>query len=245
MDASASSPAKASARAGAAACRQPGARRLRGWKWVLTAIAVLAGVTALTALSRATDFGWSDFQALLGRLPVGWTLALMAVLPLTGFSVVFVYLIAGARFGPVLGGVVVAGVTAVHLTASHFIARGVFRRPIARLLKRRGHVLPRVAPDARAPAAVMMALMPGLPYSLRNYLLPLSGVPLSTYFWICLPIYVARSYVTIALGDQSDHLSVQTLLVLAGILGLKLAVCGLILLRLRRRSRPVFLPDQT
>lgn len=213
--------------------------RWRSWLGLTGAALVVSGIVALFWF---TDLSWSDVHATLQRLPAWLAIALMAVLPLTGFSVAVVYVVAGARFGPWLGGAVVAGITVVHLLGSYWIARGVLRGPLERFLARRRHRLPRVTSQAHASVAAMAALMPGLPYFVRNYLLPLSGIPLRTYFWICLPIYVGRSYVTLFLGDLSGDLSVQRVLILGAVLAAKLALCALILARLRRRTSTLLEP---
>lgn len=161
----------------------------------------------------------------------------MATLPVTGFSVGVIYLVAGAKFGPLLGGVAVAGATACHLVLTHWISRSFLRAPLLRLLERRGHRLPEIPAGENGAVSVMAALVPGVPYFARNYLLALSGIPLRTYFWICLPIYVARSYVTIFLGDLSGDPSRQRLVVLVLVYVAKLAVCAYLLARLRKRYK--------
>ena len=217
----------------------PRASRRRSWLGLAAAALAVIGIVAVFTF---TELSWSDVHTTLQGLPAWLAIALMAVLPLTGFSVAVVYVVAGARFGPWLGGVVVAGITVVHLLGSYWIARGFLRGPLERFLARRQHALPHVTPQAHVFVAAMAALMPGLPYFVRNYLLPLSGIPLQTYFWICLPIYVVRSYVTLFLGDLSGDLSVQRVLILGAVLAAKLAICGLILARLRRQTWPLLEP---
>jgi uncharacterized membrane protein YdjX (TVP38/TMEM64 family) len=83
----------------------------------------------------------------------------------------------------------------------------------------------------------MASLVPGIPYFARNYLLALSGVPLWTYFWICLPIYVARSYLTIFLGDLSSDPDGQKLFLIVAVYALKLGICAYLIRRLRQRYK--------
>ena len=197
----------------------------------------LVVVLALAGIAIFTDFDWEALQQKIAGLNSLLVLALMATLPVAGFSVSVVYLVAGAKFGPALGGLAVAGATAVHLLLTHWIARSFLREPLLRLLKRRNHHLPTIPPGENASVAVMAALVPGLPYFARNYLLALSGMPLRTYFWICLPIYVARSFVTIFLGDLTGDPSGRRLFVLAAVYAVKLSICAYLLARLRRRYK--------
>lgn len=205
-------------------------------RWILPLIA-LAGIAALAVLWMRGDFDWREIPARIAALNPFAVFALMAVLPVAGFSISIVYLVAGAKFGPVLGGVVVAGATAVHLLATYWICQTMLRGPLQRYLKRRGHELPHVPEGENVSVAAMAVLVPGLPYFARNYLLALTDVPLRVYFWICLPLYVARSYVTILLGDLGTEPDRKTLFLLGGVYVVKLSVCAYLIWRIRRRIK--------
>jgi uncharacterized membrane protein YdjX (TVP38/TMEM64 family) len=200
----------------------------------LLVIALLVGLAIEIASGRLDWRGMVDAIA-------GWNAAAVflaiALLPVAGFSVAITYLVAGAKFGPWLGGVAVAGATAVHLLASYAIAKSVLRGPIERFLARRRHHLPHVPAGENASVAAMAALVPGLPYAARNYLLALTDVPLRTYFWVCWPIYVVRSYVAILLGDLGAKPDSGTIAILAAVYAVKLAICVYLLWRIRRRLR--------
>ncbi len=203
-------------------------------RWWFAALA-LAAVGAAALVWTKADFEWQEVASRLAGLNTVAVLALMATLPIGGFSIAIVYLVAGAKFGPVLGGAVVAGVTAVHLAASYWISRSVLRGPIERFLKKRKHELPHVPEGENASVAAMAVLAPGIPYFARNYLLALTDVPFRVYFWVCLPLYVARSYVTILLGDLGTEPDTRTLAILAAVYVAKLGVCAYLIWRIRRR----------
>jgi uncharacterized membrane protein YdjX (TVP38/TMEM64 family) len=207
--------------------RQPPKRRA----WFAVAAAIVAGVI----LTGSIGVDWRALPQRITELNGAMVFALMSLLPVGGFSVGIIYLVAGAKFGPATGGMAVAGATAIHLLLTHWIAHGLLREPLLRLLARRGHRLQVVPAGENAAIAVMAALVPGIPYFARNYLLALSGVPLRIYFWICLPIYVARSYVTLFLGDLSGAPNRNGFLVLAAVYVVKLSVCAWLVARLRRR----------
>ena len=200
-------------------------------KWILLAVAVLIALGLVTGLSDEVD--WHALLRSLETLDRGQLLAVAAVLPLFGFSIAVVYLAVGAVFGGWVGLAVVAGITVVHLLGSHWIARSFFRAPVQRFLHRRRHQLPDVPEGEEWAVALMTALVPGLPYFVRNYLLALSDIPLRIYFWICWPVYVLRSSVVLFLGDFSDGFSGQRLAVLGSVLVLKVAVCAYLIHRLR------------
>ena len=203
-------------------------------RWGLLAVAVLAAAAVAVFWIRG-DFDWRSITARIAAFDPVAVLALMATLPIVGFSVSVTYLVAGLKFGPVLGGVAVAGATAVHLLATYWICQTMLRGPIERMLKRRGHALPHVPKGENVSVAAMAVLVPGLPYVARNLLLALTDVPLRVYFWVCLPLYVARSYVTILLGDLGMEPDRRTFMILALVYVLKLSVCAYLIWRIRRR----------
>lgn len=204
-------------------------------KWSLWGIAGLMALVALVSFSEEID--WEAWRHSLETMDQGPLLALVCVLPLFGFSIAVVYLVVGAVFGGWGGLAVVAGATAVHLLGSHWIARSFLRAPVLRFFHRRNYRLPEVPPGEEWTVALMTALVPGLPYFARNYLLALSGIPLRIYFWFCWPVYVLRSSIVIFLGDFRDGYSAQRMGVLGVVLVLKVAICAYLLHRLRRRHK--------
>jgi uncharacterized membrane protein YdjX (TVP38/TMEM64 family) len=94
-----------------------------------------------------------------------------------------------------------------------------------------------VPPGEHAAVTVMAVLAPGLPYFARNYLLALSDVPLRVYFWIAVPLYVARSYVTLFIGDLATAPSGRQLVVLVAVYAVKLGICAYLLWHIRRRLK--------
>jgi uncharacterized membrane protein YdjX (TVP38/TMEM64 family) len=207
----------------------------RRGRWFLAGGLILFG--AGVAVAVATHFDWTALHRELLSFPPVTSIVLMAALPLVGFSIAAVYVIAGAKFGLAGGGALIAALTAFHLVASHLIARTILRRPLERRLARYRGKLPALPPGEGPAVAILLALVPGLPYFVRNYLLALSGIPFRTYFWLCLPIYVLRSYVTLSLGDLSGELTRHKLVVLGVIYAVKLAICAYLLRRVQKRLR--------
>lgn len=209
----------------------------RNWAIVAGVVALLAaGVAALFAF---TEFDWHALMRWIERLHAVPLLIAMATLPLIAFPILPVYLVAGARFGPWGGGLVVALATAVHLVGSYVIARTVLRGPLERLLERWHAHIPAIPRDEEAAVALVAALVPGLPYVVRTYLLAMMGLRLRVYFWICLPIYVARSYVSILLGDLGTEPDRSRLFILGGVELVKIVICALVIWWLRQHHRRV------
>ena len=197
----------------------------------------MAGLAAVGLVLRYTDLTLANVTDWIDTLNPVAVIPLMAFLPIAGFPISVVYLVAGARFGPLWGGVVVAVITTVHLLGTYLIARSFLRAPLQRFIERKHAHLPEIPEDEQAAVCVIAALVPGLPYVVRNYLLALAGVKLRYYLGVCLPIYVARSYVTILLGDMSSDPSRTKIIVLVVIDVLKIAICAFVIWRLREHHR--------
>ena len=204
--------------------------------WTVAGVVVVC-IAAVTAIIFYTDISWAGITGWIERVNPVLALPLMAVLPILGFPIAIVYLFAGARFGPLGGGLVVAAITAVHMLGTYLIANSFLRGPLQRFIEKRHKRLPAIPEDEQAAVCVIATLVPGLPYFVRNYLLALGGVKLKYFFTVCLPIYVARSYVTILLGDMGSDPSKKKLFILLGVDGLKIAICAYVIWRLREHHR--------
>jgi len=209
----------------------------RAWWWA--AAAVVLGAGAIVAVLTLTSFDWAALVARIERLPSVPLIAAMALLPIFAFPILPVYLVAGARFGPWGGGVVITFATIVHLLGTYLIGHSVLRPHLQRLLARWHAPQPDIPRDEEAAVALIAALVPGVPYAARNYLFALLGLRLRIYFWIALPISVARSYVSILLGHLGTAPSRHRLFILLGVELLKAAICAFVLWRLRVHHRRV------
>jgi uncharacterized membrane protein YdjX (TVP38/TMEM64 family) len=162
---------------------------------------------------------------------------LMAVLPLVGFPISVVYLAIGARFGPLVGLPILLGITAFHLGVTYWITGSFLRKPLDRLIARRGYHLPEFRPGEQVGAGLIAILIPGLPYIVRNYLIVLTDIPLLVIFGVCVPLYVARSYVTIMMGDFATNPTAPQLLLLAAVFVLELVICAYLIWHLHQRRQ--------
>lgn len=195
-------------------------------------------IAVIVAIDLSDEIDWRALSRHLANVNPVLAVTLMALLPLMGFPISVVYLAIGARFGPVAGFPIVAGITAFHLGATYWITRSFLRKPLDRLIARRGYHLPEVRPGEQAAVGLLAALVPGLPYFVRNYLLALTDIRLRVIFGVCLPVYVARSYVSIMIGDLANDPSSGQFFLLAAIYVIKLAICAWIVWRLRRHRHP-------
>ncbi len=129
--------------------------------------------------------------------------ALLVVLPLVGFPVTVLHVVAGMRFGTGWGIALVGISIMLQLLASYALVH-LFRRRFTRWL---GALQKRVPQTAHGTMCLFTLLLPGVPYFAKNYVLPLLGVPLRIYLLWCFPIHFARSIVAVVFGDKSDDLT--------------------------------------
>ncbi|MEO5803923.1 MAG: hypothetical protein ABIR24_10360 [Verrucomicrobiota bacterium] len=202
--------------------------------WWIGGILVL--LVAATAFYFRDEFGLKDIHTHIASYHWIIVFLLVATLPIFGFSVFICYLVVGLKFGGGWGVAVMALATMVHLAGSHWIATSFLRKRIEAYIAKKKYKLPHVPEGENVSVSLMTSLIPGLPYFVRNYLLALAGIPLKTYFWVCLPIYVVRSVVTIFAADLSANFSGNKFIFLGGIFAVKIGICAYIVKRLRDKS---------
>jgi uncharacterized membrane protein YdjX (TVP38/TMEM64 family) len=198
------------------------ARRLTG---VLLVLAVVAGL--------GMAWGRVDVATLHARaraLPAAAVVAAIALLPLSGFPVSVLHLVAGVRFD-FLGGILVVAVTSV---LHHVLGWALVRLLPERCFKSLGPWRRQLAGAGHRDATLLCCLLPGMPYTVQLYLLPVIGTPFPLMFGLSAVLHTARAVVTILLGDVSDALTPGRLATLAVYYLVLLALSTLAVRRLRR-----------
>lgn len=194
----------------------------------LMILVALVATAALIAGWRHIDL--EGFHAWMKTLPAIAVAGLVGVLPLAGFPVSALHLAAGLRFDFAPALLVVAVTTLFQHVAAWALARMLPDRLFARLDPWRE----RLAGAGHREAAVLCCLLPGMPYTVQLYLLPVMSVPLKIICFISAPLHTARSVVTILLGNLSDDLTPTRVAVLIFYYLVIFAICGLSLRRMRR-----------
>lgn len=204
-------------------------------RWWITLVLILLAIGVGIYLNHR--YGWvKDLHLHIATYHWLIVFLLISTLPIFGFSIVICYMVVGSKFGPGWGVGVMALATMVHLLASHWIATSFLRKRIEAFIKKKDYKLPHVPEGENASISLMTAIIPGLPYFTRNYLLALAGIPLKTYFWICLPVYTLRSVLAIFAVGFSEDLTAQKVMIIGGIFVVKVGICAYIVKRLREKS---------
>lgn len=191
---------------------------------------VLAGAVLVAVAMLWGRFDVAEWAARARRWPAVPVLAAIAVLPLAGFPVSWLHVMAGVRFG--LGG----GMGAVALTSvlHHVLGWALVRVLPGRWLARLEPWRRQLAGAGHRDATLLCCLLPGMPYTAQLYLLPLMGTPFPLMFGLSSLLHTARAVVTILVGDLSDELTPGRLALLGAYYLLLCTLSALAVRRLRR-----------
>lgn len=205
-------------------------RRLRGLtrKQIALGTAVAIVLVAFAVGGRSLDL--DSFHAWTKRLPAAGVAALIAGLPLVGFPISALHLVAGLRFEFWTALPIVAAATLSQHVFCWCLVRALPVRFFARLDPWRR----KLAGAGHRQAAVLCCLLPGMPYTVQLYLLPVMGAPLRVLCLVSVPLHTSRATVTILLGNISDNLTPARVAVLVAYYLTVFTICGFTLRRLRR-----------
>ncbi|MFH1500163.1 MAG: DUF2934 domain-containing protein [Verrucomicrobiota bacterium] len=163
-------------------------------------------------------------------LPAVGVIIALSLLPLIGFPVSWLHLIAGVRFGFVGGIATVAWAGLCH----HFLGWLLVRVLPRRCFRRLDHWREKLVGAGHRDATLLCGLLPGMPYAVQLYVLPAIGTPLWMLLGLSTALHTGRALVTILLGDHGDELTPARLALLAGYYAVLLSVSYLALQRLRK-----------
>jgi len=107
--------------------------------------------------------------------PIGLIAAYM-ILPMIGFPILPLLILLGIRFDSLYGSIIMALIMPVHLAVSYWLGHTHIQTWIRRQAKSRGMTIPQLPKKHRFRFAFLFMALPGLSYTLKNYLLPLSGL---------------------------------------------------------------------
>ncbi len=210
---------------------------------------LLVRALIVLAIIGALSFFWSrldidDLHARAKALPGIGVIAAITFLPLVGFPVSWLHLIAGVRFD-FLGGMLVVAVTSV---LHHVLGWALFRILPNRFFARLDPWREKLRGAGHRDATLLCCLLPGMPYTVQLYLMPVIGVPFHLMFGLSAALHTARAVVTILFGDISADLTPPRIAALVGYYIVLFTVSALALRSLRRslamkKNNPTNQPD--
>ena len=172
-------------------------------------------VSAAIVLALAAWFAW-EHRANLSRenlvargqeLHAAWFIAAFFILPVLGFPISILTILAGVRFGLVGGMALAAGGTIFHHIAAYRITHGLFRDKVRERLERAGRKIPPIKKEHQVLLTALFAAIHGPPYAPKLYLLALTDIPFRIYLGVGAPIYILFCLVQIGAGSAVMNFS--------------------------------------
>lgn len=149
---------------------------------LMMVLLILAVVAGLFFYHRELLLLWEAVKS--GDTHPVYVIAVFIILPVFGFPILPLLFLVGTRFGSIIGSIIVFALIPIHLSISFWITNYVFRQPIEKMIKQRSLKIPNIPDAHRLKYSMLFMILPGLSYSLKNYILPLSGLPF-VLFMIC------------------------------------------------------------
>ena len=194
----------------------------RHWvKLLLLAVIIVAGCWWL----HSHRVEWSREAVVSygkGLSPV-WFIITFLVLPLLGFPISVMLVLAGVRFG-FWGGMALAAVGVFfHHIAAFRIVHGLFRQRLRDRIERAGYRIPELKKQNQVWFTALFAAIHGPPYSVKLYLLALTEIPLTIYLWAGAPVYIVFCAITVGAGSAAFTLRpIWIYLLVGGMIALSL-----------------------
>jgi uncharacterized membrane protein YdjX (TVP38/TMEM64 family) len=125
--------------------------------WIISAICVLICIVVFSFIDTKALHEWAK------SVPAWLVFVFMAILPVVGVPVTFLYVIGGARFGAIGGLIAAAFAIAINLLLTYWLTKFVLTRPIAAFFKKTKYKMPQVPDGEYVSVSLLTALVPGLP----------------------------------------------------------------------------------
>lgn len=111
-------------------------------------------------------------------------LTAMIILPLAGFPISAFYLFAGSAYEWWKATLLCSAALAVNMTLAYFLARSLLKTPVSHFMAKYHRELPELTQKNQFRVTFLVRSIPGVPFFMQNYMLPLLGVRFSHYLLI-------------------------------------------------------------
>ena len=154
--------------------------------------------------------------AFIEGLSLPWFLAAFLMLPLIGFPITPLLVVAGIRFGFASGMALATGAVFFHNIVAFRLTHGWFRERFRNRLARSGYAIPAIDPKHQAWFTALFAAIHGPPYAAKLYLLALTDIRFRIYLWVGAPIYAFFCVIPVGAGSAVDTLKPWVIYALVG-----------------------------
>ena len=158
---------------------------------------------------------------------------LFIFLPIIGFPIVLFLILLGVKFGIKTGTLIMFLCLPIHMVSSFLLANHFLKPPIENLVKKRGYRFPQMSESRLIWFSIVFMIVPGLSYTMKNFIFALSGISFGYYFLIGCIVNGIMGIPFIIAGDAAAG---KSFLILA-IVVLFLVVAYGFNLKIKRRYR--------
>lgn len=151
------------------------------------------------------------------NLPTFWFIVAYALLPVVGFPLSPLLVLAGVKFGFWQGMGVAAGGVFIHHLIVYPLVHGALRRRVSERLAKSDYSIPTPAEKNHLWFTAVFASIHGPPYAIKLYLLALTEVKFRVYLWVGAPVYII--FCVIPVGAGSSSIAVNPLWLYGGLIG--------------------------
>lgn len=190
---------------------------IRKHRGKLVSAALLMALAGWFLWAHRADLSRENLVERGRELHAAWFIAAYFILPVLGFPISILNLLAGVRFGLGGGMALVSGGTIFHHIAAYRITHGWLRGRVRAWLEKTGRGIPPIRKDHQALLTAIFAAIHGPPYAPKLYLLALADIPFHTYLWVGAPIYIVFCLVPVGAGSAVTDFNPKWLFVLSAL----------------------------
>ena len=126
---------------------------------------------------------------------------LFILLPIIGFPIIIFLVLLGIKFGIETGMLIMFLCMPIHLSSSFLLANNFFKPAIESYVNKKGYRLPQLSEDRYLWVGFVFMAVPGLSYTMKNYIFALSGTPFRYYFLIGVLVNSVMGIPFVIAGD--------------------------------------------
>ncbi|MFW6241505.1 MAG: hypothetical protein ACOC98_12960, partial [Thermodesulfobacteriota bacterium] len=150
---------------------------------ILAGIGLLVLVAVAIYLIFRFDLLSRSVQYLDEDMPNWLFLVLIAILPIFGAPFSPFLILAGIKFGAVGGLALLMALMPFQILVSYGIAN-LLNRQLRQIFERFGYRVPQIPENRAALFSFIWLAIPGAPYAVKNFALPLAGAPFRHCLWM-------------------------------------------------------------
>lgn len=202
--------------------------------WKILAGLVVAALIGWLIYAHRESLTKEEIIAYGKGLPAALFIAAFLILPLIGFPLSILLVLAGIRFGLGWGMALTTLCIFFHHAAAYWISHSYLNERLRRFAERRGHKVPAVERGNQVWFTILFASVHGPPYALKLYLLALTDIPFRIYCYIGATVYILFSLIPVGAAAAAVHVDVTWIYI-----GVAVLSAGALLARyLRKKKAP-------